>query len=326
MRALRSRLRLLEQSWNRVAACCALDALWLRRERRLLERVRSDLINRLGRSAERARDYDIALSAYGRTSRAPGRERLARLLHKLGDSTGTRAILEQIERAPLSAGERFFVQQFRQGRRRAARCIPEQILRLPEPPAVAVETAALAALTRGGGVGRHLENRLPLGMLGLAFWDVVFAPIEAAFVNPYQDRPADLYWSDFRRARASLIDARLCTLRGGNAVAREVRAAAHAKRGICNALVDWRAFDSDFVERATTAVPGATWTALFDYMLHDLEQTRTGFPDLALFLAPQRFQFVEVKGPGDQLRREQRLWFEFFARADVPAYVLRVEW
>ncbi len=326
LRELRDRLDMLDACWNHDIACDVLDALWPFRNRRLLERVRADLINRLGRSAERARDYDLALSAYARTSRAPGRERRVRLLNKLDDSAGTTATLAQIERAPLSAGERLFAQQFRNGRRRRTRCIPEQILRLPEAPSGSVEAAALAALTRDGGTGRHLENRLPLGMLGLAFWDVIFAPVEAAFVNAYQDRPADLYWSDFRRARAALIDARLEVLRGVDAVAREVRAAANAKRGISNALVDWRALDASFVESATAAVPGGTWTAMFDYMLDDLEQTRTGFPDLALFFEPQRFQFVEVKGPGDQLRREQRLWFEFFARADVPACVLWVEW
>jgi hypothetical protein len=249
-----------------------------------------------------------------------------RLLSKLGDAPAAHAVLELIECAPLSAGERFFAQQFRQGRGRRTRCIPEQVLRLPEAPGVSVENAALAALTREEGTGRHLENRLPLGMLGLAFWDVIFAPVEAAFVNPYQGRPADLYWSDFRHARAPLIDARLQMLGKGDAVAREVRATAQTKRGVNSALVDWRAFDSHFVECATTAVPGAIWTATFDYMLDDIEQTRTGFPDLALFFAPGRFQFVEVKGPGDQLRREQRLWFEFFARAGVPAYVLWVEW
>ena len=326
MRALRAQLHRLESSWNHAAAAEVLETLWAPRGRRLLERTRADLVNRLGRSAERVRDYEIALSAYGRTSRAPGRERRARLLHKLGDSLATHALIEQIECTPLSAGERFFAQQFRQNRRRRARCIPEQVLRLPEAPDVSVESAALRALTCGGGMGRHLENRLPLGMLGLAFWDVIFAPIEAAFVNPYQDRPADLYWSDFRRARAPLIDARLRLLREPGAVAREVRATAHAKRGVTSALVDWRAFDAQFIECATNAVPGTTWAAIFDHMLDDLEQARTGFPDLALFFGADRYQFVEVKGPGDQLRREQRLWFEFFARANVPAHVLWVEW
>lgn len=326
MRELRERLHALETRWNRDAASGVLEVLWPFRNRRLLERVRADLINRLGRSAERARDYDIALSAYARTSRAPGRERRVRLLNRLDDRVGTTATLEEIDRAPLSAGERFFAQQFRNGRRRPARCIPEQILRLPAAPSCGVEAAALDALTRTGGTGRHLENRLPLGMLGLALWDVIFAPVEAAFVNPYQDRPADLYWSDFRPARAPLIDARLQALRATDAVAREVRAKAESKRGIANALVDWRAFDSPLVDAATVAVPAGTWAGMFDYMLDDLEQTRTGFPDLALFFGPQCFQFVEVKGPGDQLRREQRLWFEYFARADVPAYVLWVEW
>ncbi len=200
------------------------------------------------------------------------------------------------------------------------------MLRLPRAPNTSVETAALTALTHNGGSGRHLENRLPLGMLGLALWDVVFAPAEAAFVNAYQDRPADLYWSDFRRTRASLIDARLQHLREPGSVACAVRATAEAKRGVNSALVDWRAFDSQFIECATASVPGATWTAMFDYMLDDLEQTRTGFPDLALFFGPGLYRFVEVKGPGDQLRREQRMWFEFFARADVPAHVLWVEW
>jgi hypothetical protein len=324
MQELRAQLRGLESCWQHTGAMDLLDVLWTRREGRLLERVRAGLVNQLGRCAERAGDYDVALSAYARASRAPGRERRTRLLRRLGDADGAAAMLDAIERAPLCAGERYFAQQLREGRRRP-RSIPERVVRLPDAPTVAVELAALAALTCGGGTGRHLENLLPLGMLGLAFWDVVFAPVEAAFVNPYQDRPADLYWSDFRRARASLIESRFAALREPGAIARQVCATAHAKRGISNALVDWRAFDAALIGCATSAVPGDTWLALFDHMLDDLEQTRTGFPDLALFFG-DRYQFVEVKGPGDQLRREQRLWFEFFARADVPAFVLHVEW
>jgi hypothetical protein len=326
MQQLKSALHVLETRWQRTTAAPLLDTLWHVRERRLLERVRSGLVNQLGRCAERARDYEFALSAYARTTRAPGRERRTRLLRRLGDEEATHVLLDSIEHAPWCAGERFFAQQFRAGRRARRHAIPERVLRLPEAPDAGVEAAALAALTCGGGTGAHLENRLPLGMLGLAFWDVVFAPIEAAFVNPYQDRPADLYWSDFRDTRADAIASRFAALREQGALARDVCATAHSKRGINNALVDWRVFDSRLIACATAMVPNDIWISLFDYMLDDLEQTRTGFPDLTLFFAPGRYQFVEVKGPGDQLRREQRLWFEFFAKADVPAIVLHVEW
>ena len=326
MQTLKDRLRALEMCWQHDAAVELLDTLWHVRERRVLERVRSGLVNQLGRSAERARDYEIAIDAYARSTRAPGRERRTRLLRRLDDTAAANAMLDTIERAPLCAGERYFAQQFRTGQRGRRHTIPERVLRLPGPPQANVEAAALAALTCTGGAGRHVENLLPLGMLGLAFWDVVFAPIEAAFVNPYQDRPADLYWHDFRRARSHLIESRLDALRQPDALAQAICATARDKRGICSALVDWRVIDTQLIAWATSAVTSRTWTTVFDYMLDDIEQTRTGFPDLAVFLGPGLYQFVEVKGPGDQLRREQRLWFELFAKADVPAFVLHVEW
>jgi hypothetical protein len=163
-------------------------------------------------------------------------------------------------------------------------------------------------------------------MFGLAFWDIVFAPVDGAFVNPYQDRPLDLYWNDFRSTRSAAISARLAALAQPCALMRAVCTTSRAKYGISNALVDWRALDAQFVRRAVRCVPTGVWLTIFDYMLDDLEQTRTGFPDLTLLFGRRRFQFVEVKGPGDQLRREQRLWFELFAKADIDACVLRVEW
>lgn len=322
----RALLRLLEARWDPAAANHILMSLWDRRDRRGLERVRGGLINQLGRCAERAGAYDLALSIYGRASRAPGRERQTRLLSRLGDAAGALTLLDAIERAPLSAGERHFAQRFRLGRRSRLQRVAERVLRLPEPPTAGVEAAALAALTRNCGVGRHLENLASLGMLGLAFWDIVFAPVDGAFVNPYQQRPLDLYWSDFRRPRAAMIAARLTTLAEPDAMARQVGTTVRTKCGISNALVDWRALDIRFIRHAVNAVPSATWIAIFDHMLYDLEQARTGFPDLTLCFGHRSFQFVEVKGPGDQLRREQQLWFDFFAKADIAASVLRVEW
>jgi hypothetical protein len=326
MRLARAEYRDLEAHWSHDRAVALIDALWCARERRFLERVRSNIVNGIGRCAERARDYDTALSAYARSTRAPSRERAARLLRRLGDVDRTDAILDAIDAAPSTAGERFFGQRFRTGARRPLRPIAEEVLRLPAPPTGRVEIAALEALTATGGCGRHLENRMPLGMLGLSMWDVVFAPVEAAFVHPYQDRPADLYWDDFRHARAPLIADRLAALAMPGALARTVLATAARKRGTTNALIDWNAFDAAWIGAALGAIPPTIWGAMFDFMLDNLEQTRTGFPDLTLFGVGRPYRFVEVKGPGDQLRREQRLWFAFFADHQVPATVLRVEW
>jgi hypothetical protein len=207
------------------------------------------------------------------------------------------------------------------------RAVLEEIrLRLPRPPKRGVERAALAALLSNGGIGRHLENALPLSMLGLAFWDIVFMPVEGVFVNPYQDRPLDLYWAGFRAVRAEPIAKRLLSLETGDEFARRVEHVLREKSGTSSALVSWAALDAEFVSALITSIPAPHWCRLFDHLLTDLAQFRTGFPDLALLYGRGRYEFVEVKGPGDQLRREQRLWFDFFARAGLPARLLRVEW
>ena len=55
---------------------------------------------------------------------------------------------------------------------------------------------------------------------------------------------------------------------------------------------------------------------------------RRGFPDL--FVArPGRspaFELLEIKGPGDQLRPEQRTWLQYLESKKVPVAVARVEW
>ena len=98
------------------------------------------------------------------------------------------------------------------------------------------------------------------------------------------------------------------------------------KYGVSNALMAWAKFSAGFLDEVLRAIPRQHLLAMFDFMLDDLRQTRTGFPDLVMCFGPGSYRLVEVKGPGDQLRREQRLWFELFERVGIPASVLRVTW
>jgi len=320
--AMRERIGGVEQRWNAEHAADLARDIATPEASRLLARRRSALLNRLGYAAERAGDAPLALECYRRSERPPARERTVRLLARR-DPCAANALLREIRASPQSANEARFARDF--GRRRPRRLPCESVLRLPAPPSTHVEAAALEVLARDAVAGSHLENALPRTMLGLAFWEELFAPIAGAFSNPYQSAPLDLYWKDFRAARHAAIAARLSKLEQ-HGVAAAVRATFHEKHGIANALVAWGAFDDAFLAAVLDAVPNEKWCAMFDYMLDDLEQTRTGFPDLTLVYGPGRHAFVEVKGPGDELRREQKIWFDFFARAGIDARLLRVAW
>jgi hypothetical protein len=321
-------VRRLHRNWHEHQLRGQVEHLWRPESNRLLERQRGRLLNEIGREAERHHAFDLALTAYGRSDREPGRERSARILNRLGDRNGVSQVLKTIEGAPHSAGEQHFAHQFaartglapKRGQR-----IAELQLHLTNPPAD-LEAAALTAWLRNGGTGAHLENRFPLGLLGLAFWDIVFMPVPGMFTHPYQSAPLDLYWPDFRRTRAVAIARRFDELRVPGRLGARMHETYRAKYGVSNALMSWSKFPAEFLAQVLRAVPSQHLVAMFDFMLDDLHQTRTGFPDLVMCFGSGSYRLVEVKGPGDQLRREQRLWFELFARVGIPASVLRVSW
>ena len=61
--------------------------------------------------------------------------------------------------------------------------------------------------------------------------------------------------------------------------------------------------------------------------LQDPALLRRGFPDLLLLGGESdRYEFIEVKGPGDVLRPEQRQWLAALASAGLSARILEVRW
>ena len=54
-----------------------------------------------------------------------------------------------------------------------------------------------------------------------------------------------------------------------------------------------------------------------------LEEARAGFPDLTVLYEPGRFEFVEVKGPGDRVQNNQKLWIRRLLAHDIPVRVMR---
>ena len=295
-----------------------LEALWQPHAHRLFERRRSRILNRLGRGLERTREFDAALACYARSSMAPARERRMRILKRLGDIDAVDRLRRRMRERPFCPQEADFAARFGTRRQRAW---PDGTIVLDVPSIDRVEAAVAAILTADEGHAWHLENALPMGLFGLAYWDWVFAPVDGMFINAFQTAPIDLFWPDFLEARREKcpdpLEADDETLRAA------LLARCRAHRGVANRLVDWRAFDTDTLERLLDGLGMDTVRKLVAFASEDLDNARRGFPDLTVVYGPDRFEFVEVKGPNDRLRDDQYLWIDRLRAADLPVRVAR---
>ena len=295
-----------------------LEALWQPHGNRLFERRRSRILNRLGRGLERVREFDAALACYARSSMAPARERRTRILKRLGDLDAVERLRRRMREHPICPQEADFAGRFGTRRHRAW---PEETIILDVPDIDRVEAAAAAILTADEGRAWHLENALPMGLFGLAYWDWIFAPVDGMFINAFQTAPIDLFWPDFLKARrekcADPLAADDETLRAA------MLDACRAHRGVANRLVDWRVFDADMFGILLDGLGMGAVRKLLAFASADLDNARRGFPDLTVVYGPGRFEFVEVKGPNDRLRDDQNLWIERLRAARLPVRVAR---
>lgn len=295
------------------------------RRNRALSRL-ADAWRRLGRD-------ERALAVLEHASGPPAREARCRLLARLGKTKAAAMAQQQLAQDPGSDGEADFSARFDP---LTARCrarvrngaLPRRRMTLPRmDPEQRIEQVVMGILAHGGGRALHVENGLIGLLVGLAFWDVIFDPLPGAFVQPFQSGPLDLFDPGFRRRRAAAISRRLQEVATGTITTEDLIAVWENRHGTVNALVPWFRFTTADVRGMLVVLPPATRAWLCDTALRAPALLRRGFPDLlVLGDAPRCFTFMEVKGPGDVLRPEQRRWMEALVAARMPAHVLEVRW
>lgn len=285
------------------------------------QRVRDRVLNRVANWHERRGALQRAAGCYRRSTSHPARERLARVLHSLGDDRAVEAVLSEMRAVPWGPEEEDFAQRFPGRRPPSSFAVTTRTLHGATP--AAIERHAMTLLTSDGGRAWHLENLLPLGLAGLCFWDAVFMPVAGAFSHPFQLGPHDLLWPDFAARRRDVLARRIDRLRAPGTLAAELRRTVAEKRGVANRLVHWGVWDDALVDGLLAGVPHAALLALAVYTVNHLARARTGFPDLLLVYGPDAWELVEVKGPTDQLQPAQRVWLRVLADLGLPARVLR---
>ncbi|WP_157995384.1 VRR-NUC domain-containing protein [Peristeroidobacter soli] len=99
------------------------------------------------------------------------------------------------------------------------------------------------------------------------------------------------------------------------------------KHGTSAPFVHWSALEESTLQLALACIPVEHLKLSFARLLDDLGANSTGFPDLVqFFVAARTYKFIEVKGPGDRVRDNQRRWLQFCARHRLPVEVCHVSW
>jgi len=294
-----------------------------------LERKRQHLINDIARDLERLERHTEALDWFNKTSLPPSRERQARIYDKLDQTDAMRDVVTTIIQSPNDVAELEVATKLAD---RVKRKLGQRVPRAAKPTIKEyqleldlsqqrVELAVKEHFEQLGYQVFYSENLLLNGLFGLAFWDVLFAPIEGAFINRYQYRPLDLYHSDFASKRQALIDQVFddISISGLAGLTQTYQ----AKFGVANPFVHWSGFSLELLQSCIKHIPRNLVVSLFKVMLTDLKLYRSGMPDLIAFKDGE-FEWIEVKGPGDKLQDNQWRWFREFIKLNAPFAVCYV--
>lgn len=324
----------LRGAWEVAANVARREAPWDAGVSPLADAILIEVARALERTGEPAA-REAAIELYAASRAPPARERRARLLERAGRERAAIAVCREIAAEPRDESERLFAASFEQHVRRRLGQVPPlrrryrtaRRLALRPDPGRAVEEMALEHYASVGRPGFHGENWLWHTLFGLAFWDVVFAPVPGAFQHAFQDGPLDLYASTFRDRRAGAIEARLAEIAAHEWPAARLLAVWESKLGVRNRLVAWWPSAPGHLELALSRLRGQDLAAVLDRLSRDLRRYGRGLPDLFLATAGEPgFELLEVKSPGDRLRPEQIGWLDYLSDRGLPCAVLAVEW
>ena len=300
------------------------------------ERLRYEI----ARQMERIGEYSAAMAQYQKCRLPPSRERIARICDQLEQHRQALDHCIDIIEQPVDEAEIQFACMF------AARLIKRHgldpvaaidSLRISHQPEIvdleliqqdSVEIAVAEHYNRIDAIEScyYVENSLFNGVLGLLIWETIFAPLPGAFFNPFQYRPSDFYTAEFRTRRQPLMTKIWASINDNGDIWNIVSVRWRQKQGMMNPLVNWLDLDLDLIELALERIDYQHWLAVFDRILYDLGNNRSGFPDLVRFPPDGGYCLIEVKGPGDSLQKNQQRWMQTFHQHGIPHRLARVTW
>ncbi|KAI0957731.1 hypothetical protein AcW1_006029 [Taiwanofungus camphoratus] len=191
---------------------------------------------------------------------------------------------------------------------------------------VSVEMLSLQYYEDHGYRGFHCEGRIVTTLFGLLFWDIIFAPVPGAFETPFQAAPLDIAEDTFYFSRKDLADRRfeeLCAGQAAEIVARVYDE--HVEKGTWCVGVRWDLFGKEDLLGIARCLGGDALVAICRLLCEDYAGRVDGVPDLVIWNPEEeQCKFVEVKGPGDTLQENQKVWIDVLLQAGTHVEVCHV--
>lgn len=305
-----------------------------------LEEHRQRILFQVARTYERLNDASTALKIFSSCQHRGSRIRTVRLLERRQECHTARELCLAATLKPESEAERQFARRALSRLNRKLNVIDEEA---PKGPDVASFEILLDAPSDGRTLEFHVrdqlaqqddthcsihyvENGLINSLFGLLCWDAIFAPIPGVFFHDFQYGPADLESPYFYERRRDRFEECFAALASGRYKA-IIRERFVVKAGIQAPFIAWGLLDRSLLECALECFPTAHLQLWFDWIVRDVVENRTGFPDLVQFWpGERRYRMLEIKGPKDRLRDNQRRFLEFCARHQIPVFVCNVRW
>lgn len=295
--------------------------------------LRDELAYRLGQRAERARDFDNALSLYRRGENAQCSERVVRLLLKQGSGEQARQYLEACLDNPRSDEEWLVAQDIYERKFKSKRTsVLTDVLRaaetidIDESKSGSPERAAREHFESIGQRAFRTENLLWRTCFGLLFWDELFVDQNATAHSPFETLPASLANGAFYDQNRDRVEATLATLREDPArIRKQMLKTSTQYYGTPNGVFRWRRSMGDAMFALLDNAPGDGLIPMLRRLCQDYTGSRYGYPDL-MVVDGAGVRFVEIKAEGDSLRRNQLLRLQQLRDAGFRADVVRVRW
>lgn len=259
-------------------------------------------------------------------------ERRIRFLYQQGDKETVREQLENIIDSPDSEGLLYFAQDFLDRKYNKKRTsVLTDLLRehtpipLDEAYTGFVEQGLITHYSKQGFRAFHTENIIWRALFGLVFWELLYLNPKAGRHSEFDLTPRCLKDNTFYKTFTAEITQLLDSFTRPEDLTKHLLKQFTLHHGTPNSLFPWHRDLTTLLSLMVTHSPLESLKQHLLNMSQRYSELSDGYPDL-MIITDKGSRWVEVKAPGDQLRRNQLITLRSLKASGFDVQVQAAEW